>query len=241
MADDKTNEAADAAPVTGPSVPRSGPPGTPVPAATAGAPAGAGSTAAAPAPAATAGPARVAPAAPAPRPAAPAAKPAAPPGKMDRRGFLSSLSIGWITFTAALAATTAGMVRFLFPNVLYEPPQEFKAGMPADYNIGVDERWKQQFQVWVVRDEGGMYAILAVCTHLGCLPTWLPNESKFKCPCHGSGFYMSGINFEGPAPRPLERVRIVRAEDGQILIDKSKKYQFEKGQWSDPESYLKLT
>jgi cytochrome b6-f complex iron-sulfur subunit len=52
---------------------------------------------------------------------------------------------------------------------------------------------------------------------------------------------MSGINFEGPAPRPLERVRIVRAEDGQILIDKSRKYQFEKGQWSDPESYLKLT
>jgi cytochrome b6-f complex iron-sulfur subunit len=176
-----------------------------------------------------------------PRPAPAAAVKSPPAGKMDRRVFLSSLSIGWITFTAALAATTAGMVRFLFPNVLYEPPQEFKAGLPADYNMGVDERWKQQYQVWIVREEGGMYALLAVCTHLGCLPTWLPNEAKFKCPCHGSGFYMSGINFEGPAPRPLERVRIVRAEDGQILVDKSKKYQYEKGQWSDPESYLKLT
>ena len=92
------------------------------------------------------------------------------------------------------------------------------------------------------RDEHGMvHAVSPVCTHLGCLPTWLPNEEKFKCPCHGSGFYVSGINFEGPAPRPLERVRIVRAEDGQILVDKSKKYQFEKGQWSDPESFLRLT
>ena len=179
-------------------------------------------------------------AAPKPTPAT-ASAPAAAKAKMDRRGFLSSLSIGWITFTAALAATTAGMVRFLFPNVLYEPPQEFKAGLPSDYNTGVDERWKQQYQVWVVRDEGGMYALLSVCTHLGCLPTWLPNESKFKCPCHGSGFYMSGIDFEGPAPRPLERVRIVRADDGQILIDKSRKFQYEKCQWSDPESYLKLT
>ena len=67
---------------------------------------------------------------------------------------------------------------------------------------------------------------------------WLKNESKFKCPCHGSGFRKTGINFEGPAPRPLERFRISLANDGQILIDKTKKYAYEKGQWSDPESYL---
>ena len=36
-------------------------------------------------------------------------------------------------------------------------------------------------------------------------PNWLDGEQKFKCPCHGSGFYMTGVNFEGPAPRPLER------------------------------------
>jgi hypothetical protein len=60
--------------------------------------------------------------------------------------------------------------------------------------------------------------LIAVCTHLGCSPNWLPAENKFKCPCHGSGFYMSGVNFEGPAPRPLERARIVLADDGQILI-----------------------
>ena len=33
-------------------------------------------------------------------------------------------------------------------------------------------------------------------TALGCTPNWLEAEFKFKCPCHGSGFYISGINFE---------------------------------------------
>ena len=53
----------------------------------------------------------------------------------------------------------------------------------------------------------------AVCTHLGCTPNWLEAEQKFKCPCHGSGFYKDGINFEGPAPaaagalRDLDRQR----------------------------------
>jgi cytochrome b6-f complex iron-sulfur subunit len=68
-----------------------------------------------------------------------------------------------------------------------------------------------------VRDQGGIYALLAICTHLGCTPNWLQEEQKFKCPCHGSGYYKNGINFEGPAPRPLERLAVRRADDGQIL------------------------
>ena len=47
------------------------------------------------------------------------------------------------------------------------------------------------------------------------------------------------MNFEGPTPRPLERARIVLADDGQILVDKSQHYQEELGQWIDPESFLK--
>src|SRR5207248_1042059 len=76
-------------------------------------------------------------------------------------------------------------------------------------------------------------------THLGCTPNYLSAENKFKCPCHGSGFRTTGVNFEGPAPRPLERTRIVLAEDGQILVDKSRHFQRELGQWTDPEAFLK--
>jgi cytochrome b6-f complex iron-sulfur subunit len=104
----------------------------------------------------------------------------------------------------------------------------------------VDTRWKDAFGVWIVRNAEGFYALIAVCTHLGCSPNWLAAENKFKCPCHGSGFYMSGVNFEGPAPRPLERASIVLADDGQILVDKSVKFQQEKGEWDLPGAFLKV-
>jgi cytochrome b6-f complex iron-sulfur subunit len=160
-------------------------------------------------------------------------------GTMRRRSFLAWLGTGWIAFTAASAAGMTAMGRFMFPNVLFEPPTSFTAGHPEEFAVGeVDLRFKEKFGVWIVREEGGMYALLTTCTHLGCTPNWLANEEKFKCPCHGSGFYKTGINFEGPAPRPLERAKISLADDGQILIDKSRKFQQEKGQWEDPESYL---
>jgi cytochrome b6-f complex iron-sulfur subunit len=172
-------------------------------------------------------------------PAAPAAGKGEPSG-VSRRLFMWSLPVGWVAFAAACTSGLIATARSLFPNVLFEPPQSFKAGFPGEYNVGeVDVRWKDAFGVWIVRVPDGFYALIAVCTHLGCSPNWLPAENKFKCPCHGSGFYMTGVNFEGPAPRPLERARIVLADDGQILVDKSMKFQQEKGEWDKAEAFLK--
>jgi cytochrome b6-f complex iron-sulfur subunit len=163
---------------------------------------------------------------------------------LTRRAWMG---LAWGAFSAASAAALAATGRFMFPNVLNEPPQQFKAGLPSEYGIGVDERWKEKFGIWIVRiaDENvephgsGFYALITVCTHLGCTPNYLSAENKFKCPCHGSGYRLTGINFEGPAPRPLERARIVLADDGQILVDKSRHFQYELGQWTDPEAFLK--
>ena len=167
----------------------------------------------------------------------PAADEAASKG---RRRFLKwSLPVGWVAFSGACASSLVATARFMFPNVLFEPPQSFKAGFPAEYNVGeVDTRWKDSFGVWIVREPQGFYALIAVCTHLGCSPNWLAAENKFKCPCHGSGFLRTGINIEGPAPRPLERYKITLADDGQLLIDKNTKYQEEKGQWTLDGAYL---
>lgn len=168
-------------------------------------------------------------------------KPAGAEPAEGRRTFMKlALPVGWVAFSAACASSLVATARFLFPNVLFEPPQAFKAGFPGEYNVGeVDTRWKDAFSVWIVREPEGFFALIAVCTHLGCSPNWLAAENKFKCPCHGSGFYRTGVNFEGPAPRPLERARIVLADDGQILVDKSVKFQMEKGEWENPESFLK--
>ena len=160
---------------------------------------------------------------------------------MNRRAFLSWLSIGWVAFAGATGGFFISMIRFLFPNVLFEPAQTFKIGYPDDFENGkVDLRFKKQFNVWIVRDEEKIIALSTVCTHLGCTPNWLEAERKFKCPCHGSGFRASGINFEGPAPRPLERYKISLANDGQILVDKTKSFKYEKGEWNRNESFLKV-
>jgi len=157
------------------------------------------------------------------------------------------LGVAWGAFTAASVAALSATGRFMFPNVLNEPPQQFKVGLPADFGMGVDERFKESMGVWIIRtaddmvqNASGFYVLISTCTHLGCTPNYLSAESKFKCPCHGSGFRLTGINFEGPAPRPLERARVVLAEDGQILVDKSRHFQYELGQWADPEAFLKI-
>jgi cytochrome b6-f complex iron-sulfur subunit len=156
-----------------------------------------------------------------------------------RRDFFSLA--GWAALLTSLFLSFLALLRFMFPRVLFEPLTYFKAGFPAEYPVGeVNTSYVKTHRVWIIREVEGFYALLARCTHLGCTPYWLETEEKFKCPCHGSGFTRQGINFEGPAPRALERVKISLAEDGQLLIDKGKLFIYEKGEWDDPEAFLKI-
>ena len=170
---------------------------------------------------------------------------------VQRRGFLrdfvawitTPIVLAWTLFCATLGVASLATARFMMPNVLVEPPTKFKVGPLTDYSPGtVSTKWKAQFGVWIVNAEvEGMpmvYALSTVCTHLGCTPNWLDGEQKFKCPCHGSGFRMTGVNFEGPAPRPLERMGIRLAPDGMLEVDKSVKFQQELGQWENGASYV---
>lgn len=169
-----------------------------------------------------------------------AALPAPVPGSLwSRRDFFGRL--GWGGFSVFTGLSLLAFVRSAFPRVLFTPPSSFKAGLPSEYTIGeVSERFKQEQRVWIIREADGFYALFAKCTHLGCTPRWLKVEEKFKCPCHGSGFRKTGINFEGPAPRPLERFRIFLAEDGQLVVDKSVVYRYERGDWDRPGAFLKV-
>ena len=179
------------------------------------------------------------------RPAKPAAK---KDGEEDRRGFLeialgSFMAMGFSALSVTGGLFTLGLARYMFPNVLAEPPSRFKVGFKEGFPSGkVETKFVPQYGVWVVNGEfqgqQQIYALKTVCTHLGCTPNWLEAEQKFKCPCHGSGFYKDGINFEGPAPRPLERYAIRISDDGQLEIDKSKAFQEDLGQWADPDSYV---
>ncbi|MEK7359961.1 MAG: hypothetical protein AAB422_06265 [Planctomycetota bacterium] len=44
----------------------------------------------------------------------------------------------------------------------------------------------------------------------------------FECPCHGSKYYRNGVNFAGPAPRPLDHFEVVLDDAGKLVVDTSK-------------------
>ncbi|MAF33654.1 MAG: Rieske (2Fe-2S) protein [Desulfobacterales bacterium] len=165
------------------------------------------------------------------------------PKSNSRRKFF--VTAGWSGFTALSLGSAAIFARFFFPRVLFEPPARVKIGKPSEFLPGmVDTRFKDKNGVWIIRDEeDSLIAIKTVCTHLGCTPNWIESRNKFKCPCHGSGFLRSGLNVEGPAPRPLDRYKITLADDGQILVNKSIVYRGVEGEDPDeiyPQSILKV-
>ncbi len=128
-------------------------------------------------------------------------------------------------------------LRFFFPRTLFEPKTVFVIGYPSDFAFGVDTKFQRSYRIWVVRSGEGLFAIYARCTHLGCTPDWKESENKFKCPCHGSGFDSEGINFEGPAPRPMDRAHIDVLPTGQIQVDTGRLYPFT--QFSEPGAMLR--
>jgi cytochrome b6-f complex iron-sulfur subunit len=137
--------------------------------------------------------------------------------------------IVWATVGGFLATCFLMFLRFFLPRTLFEPSTVFRVGYPSDFGFGVDTKFQQDYRIWVVRNAERLFVIYARCTHLGCTPDWKPSENKFKCPCHGSGYTSEGINFEGPAPRPMDRAFVELDASGQIVVDTSRLYDWQKG------------
>jgi cytochrome b6-f complex iron-sulfur subunit len=143
-----------------------------------------------------------------------------------RRKFVMAAVLG------SLSVNLLMFLRFFFPRALYEPKTKFRIGYPSDFGFGVDTKFQNQYRIWVVRNTEGVFVISAICTHLGCTPDWKASENKFKCPCHGSGYDPEGVNFEGPAPRPMDRAHVELDPEGQIVVDLSRLYKWPKGERS---------
>ncbi len=155
----------------------------------------------------------------------------------SRRRIVTASILGVLTVNLLM------FLRFFFPRTLFEPNTVFRIGYPADFGFGVDTKFQQAKRIWVVRNAEGVFVIYARCTHLGCTPDWKPSENKFKCPCHGSGYDSEGINFEGPAPRPMDRAHVEIDAEGQIVVDVSRLYSWPKGEkshFNDPGAILRV-
>ena len=135
-----------------------------------------------------------------------------------RRDFIGR--VGVAACAVAAIGSAAVTLDFLKPKVLFEPPTRFRAGSPQDYPEGV-VRFNRQQRAYVVGAVGGVYALSAVCTHLGCITRYLSDEKCIACPCHGSRFDLEGNVIHGPAPRPLQWLEMQVDATGTLLVDTS--------------------
>jgi cytochrome b6-f complex iron-sulfur subunit len=160
-----------------------------------------------------------------------------PPVNKKRRRII------WLSVAGFLTTCFLMFIRFFLPRSITEPSSSFKIGFPGDYAMGVDTKYQQQYRIWVDKTSDRLFVVYARCTHLGCTPDWKPSENKFKCPCHGSGYDSEAINFEGPAPRPMDRAFVELDPEGQIKVDVSRLFKWPKGErneFNDPGAYIPL-
>jgi quinol---cytochrome c reductase iron-sulfur subunit, bacillus type len=100
---------------------------------------------------------------------------------------------------------------------------ELAVGEPkqVDYVATVQDGYletKIHKAVWAVKQTDGQVTVFSpMCTHLGCGYHWDAADRKFKCPCHGSVYDVSGQVLAGPAPRHLDALPS-KIEQGRLLV-----------------------
>ncbi len=133
---------------------------------------------------------------------------------LSRREVLTAL--GSLGLLAALASVIRGSIRFLTPPVSQAGPSVIAAGRPADFPLG-ELTPLTASPVFVGRDENGLFALSAVCTHLGC--TVARSTEGLACPCHGSRFTVEGANLSGPASQPLPHLALALNNEGILEVN----------------------
>jgi cytochrome b6-f complex iron-sulfur subunit len=118
------------------------------------------------------------------------------PADPERRDFLTRIGVG------ACAAACLG------------------SGTPGDYPEGT-VRFNREQKAYIIGGSGGVYALTAVCTHLGCITRFRSDENVIACPCHGSRFDLEGNVVHGPAPRPLPWLEVRPDASGVLVVDTS--------------------
>lgn len=157
---------------------------------------------------------------------------------LDRRRLALACVFGYLGVNFLM------FLRYFFPRTLFEPNTIVNIGYPSDFDVGVNQQFLQSNRIWVRKDPGSLFVIKAVCTHLGCTPDWEPTENIFHCPCHGSEYDIDGVNFAGPAPRPMDRCYLERQADGTIQVNTARLFLDEPyagiDQFNDPHAILAI-
>ena len=152
----------------------------------------------------------------------------------ERRSFLSA-ALGLFTAAGGVGALTA-------MKYTWDPLPSVKAAgfttidlSAAEPNVLNVEKWRGK-PIFILKKSPDMkkddrdivvgndrfFIAIGLCTHLGCIPTYFPDQTKFICPCHGGIFDTAGRVLKAPPPKPLpippfklEGTKIVLGEEGE--------------------------
>ena len=136
----------------------------------------------------------------------------------ERREFLGTTAIA--SAVGAIGVAALGAARLPMPSVYPESNSRVKLG-PVERFQSTPITAVPDQRLWIYVDREGLFAISAVCTHLGCLVSSNGDEGFF-CPCHGSRFDARGKVSGGPAPKALLYLELNISPDGQLVVDKQK-------------------
>lgn len=150
---------------------------------------------------------------------------------MDRKRFLSWLSVGLGAFVAALASIPV-LAAFFSPWLRKKEETWRIIGDVNDFKINTTTlvkyedpapvEWARETRksaAWLRRSgESEFIAFSINCAHLGCPVRWEKEAELFMCPCHGGVYYKDGSVAAGPPPRPLGRYH-TRIHNGKVEID----------------------
>lgn len=136
------------------------------------------------------------------------------PEPVARRDFLGLAAL-W-SAAAALGFAALGALRLPKAAVLPSPSKKFRVQLPDSLAPG-EAFVPAGRSVALFRDDGGIFAVSTVCTHLGCIVK--PTPEGFACPCHGSRFATDGAVVRGPAPTPLHWLAVTPAGGGAVIVD----------------------
>ena len=129
-----------------------------------------------------------------------------PGNDLNRRQFFAKLGLGSLSIAAV--GTAAFSYQYLEPNVLYEPSPVVNAGKPDRYPLD-SVTLDVNSGIYIIHSQEGYFSLSAVCTHLGCLTAWKPEQGIIACPCHGSKFYA----FDKPTPEAKITSLATRSKD----------------------------
>ena len=138
------------------------------------------------------------------------------PSSKPRRHFLQLLFGGSL---AALAGVSLAIVgRYLAPiagevmSMLAGKISELTDSAPVKFlKLGTKD-------VMLARFGETVTALDLKCSHAGCTVHWQADTKTFHCPCHGGQYAMDGKVIKGPPPRPLSKLRVAVAADGEITV-----------------------